>query len=236
MHITQFTYSLLIIAFFASCGTSENSGKTESSDNALSEGIIMYEAKVLNNDHPLTSYAPTEAEVKIKNEKWHLEMSSMGFFHMYFIFNGSNNTLSQMAKCMDLKSACIDDTTESAKENANYTLDFQETRDTKIIAGYTCNRVIAKKTDNPTDTFSIYYTKDIGYENCNALTPYKKIKGMLMDYRMLRLGIEMRFEAKTIKKTDVLDSDFTIPEIFEVVPRDEFNTRLNSYLSGLSGI
>jgi hypothetical protein len=234
LKIIHYTYLLFSVLLLNSCGS-----KTVTSDNAenvLKECAIHYDAKVINNDHPLAFYAPSEADVKVKNDKWHLEINSMGFFHMYFVFDGGKNTLSQMAMCMDLKSARIDDSIQSAKENSNYVLNFKETTDTKMIAGYSCIRVIANKIENPTDTFSIYYTKDIGEENCNNLTPYKKIRGWLMDYRMLRLGIEMKFEATSVKPAVVNDVDFTIPEKYEIVPRDEFNTKLSSYLSGLSGI
>lgn len=197
------------------------------SDKTISEGVIEYKTDVINTDHPLTLYAPTSATLKLKGNKWIIEMSKLGFFNVGFLCNLNDNTLSQMIKCLDIKNACVDSVAELKKENDQYLLNFKFTSDTKIIAGYTCKKVIATKVSEPEKSFDVYYTEEIGTENSNALTPYKSIKGMLMDYQIMRLGLEMRFIATQVKKEEINDAELEIPQIFNKLTRQKFDEEFN---------
>lgn len=218
---------LILSVAFISCGDSHKS------KNAITEGIIEYDAKVLNESHLLAPFAPSKATVKLKNEKWLLEMSSFGIFDISFICNLNDHTLTQMVKYMDFQNACTDDTIALLPENDEYKLTFQETNDTKMIAGYKCKRLIAKKVSNPAVVFDVYYAPDIATEECNQLTPYKGIKGMLMDYRMVRIGLELHFKATSVKKATIEDKDFEIPENFTLLTRPEFNEKFTHLLNNL---
>ncbi len=211
--------SLSLICF--SCGGNHKS------ENAITEGVIEYKANVINENHPLASFAPSTAAVKIKNDKWILEMSTMGIFSIYFSCNMENKTLSQMIKYMDIKNACIETDSMLIEENSKYKLTFKETNETKMIAGYKCKKVIATKVSDPSVTFDVYYTLDIGTENSNELTPYKELKGMPLDYRVLRLGLEMHFVATSIKNEEIKDSDFDIPSYYKILTRSEFDNEFN---------
>jgi len=227
-HFPRILLIFLLISSVAltSCGDSRPA-------NAITEGIIEYDAKVLNDNHPLSPFAPSKATVKLKNEKWLLEMNSFGIFNIYFICNINDLTLTQMVKYMDFQNACIDDTTSLVEENDQYKLTFQETNDTKMIAGYKCKKLIAKKVADPSVTFDVYYTPDIATEDCNQLTPYKGIKGMLMDYRMVRVGLELHFKATSVKKDTIEDKEFEIPENFTVLTRPEFNVKFKDLINNL---
>ncbi len=211
--------SLSLICF--SCGGSRKS------ENAITEGVIEYKASVINENHPLASFAPSSASVKIKNDKWILEMSTMGIFNIYFSCNLENKTLSQMIKYMDIKNACIENDSMLIEENNKYKLTFKETNETKMIAGYKCKKVIATKASDPSVVFDVYYTPDIGSENSNELTPYKELKGMPLDYRVLRLGLEMHFVATSVKGEEIKDSDFDVPSYYKILNRPEFDKEFN---------
>lgn len=202
-------------------------GGSHKSENAFTEGIVEYKADVINTTHPLASFAPSTATVKLKNDKWVLEMSTMGIFNMFFTCNLANNTLVQMIKYMDIKNACIENDSMLAEENSKYKLTFKETKETKVIAGFKCKKVIATKVSDPSVVFDIYYTEDIGPENGNALTPYKEIKGMPMDYRIMRLGLEMHFVATSAKSEEIKDVDFDIPSYYKILTRPEFDKEFN---------
>ncbi len=211
--------SLSLICF--SCGGSRKS------ENVITEGVIEYKASVINENHPLASFAPSSASVKIKNDKWILEMSTMGIFNIYFSCNLENKTLSQMIKYMDIKNACIENDSMLIEENNKYKLTFKETNETKMIAGYKCKKVIATKASDPSVVFDVYYTPDIGSENSNELTPYKELKGMPLDYRVLRLGLEMHFVATSVKGEEIKDSDFDVPSYYKILNRPEFDKEFN---------
>ncbi len=196
-------------------------------ENAFTEGIVEYKADVINSTHPLASFAPSTATVKLKNDKWLLEMSTMGIFNIYFSCNLANKTLAQMIKYMDIKNACIETDTMLFEENNKYKLTFKETNITKMIAGFKCKKLIATKVSAPNESFDVFYTEDIGPENGNDLTPYKGIKGMPMDYRVMRLGLEMHFVATSAKGGEVKDVDFEIPSFYKILTRPEFDTEFN---------
>lgn len=213
--------TIIASLFFLSCGSKK-------SEHAITEGIVDYKTDVINTEHPLSSFAPSNATVKIKQNKWLVEMSTMGLFNVYFCCDLDKLTLTEMIKYMDIKNACIENDSTLKDENDKYKLTFKETKETKEIAGFKCKKVVATKVLDPKCSFDVYYTEDIGPENGNALTPYKKLKGTLMDYRIMRLGLEMHFVATSAKKTVVNDSDFEIPSYFKILTRKEFDDEFNT--------
>lgn len=207
----------LSLVIVNSCGGSK---KTESS---LSEGVIEYTASVVDETHPMAGLAPGSATVKFKDNRFELEMSTMGIFNTMFVSDPSKKTLTQMVKFMDIKNACIQSENELVAENSNYELKFEETKETKKIAGYKCTKVKATLVHKPNVTFDVYYTTELGLDSINLLSPYKPIKGMLMQYRLKKLGLEMCFTASSVKKEEIKDEVFEIPAYYKIVTREEMS-------------
>ncbi len=206
--------SIGLLSLFNSC----QSNKTE---NALTEGVIEYNAEVVDQNHPMAGLAPSSATVKFKGNLFQLEMSTMGIFNTVFISNPTKKTLSQMVKFMDIKDACIETEADLIAQNKDYELTLTEEKETKKIAGYNCKKMKATLVKDPSVSFDVYYTDELGLDSINNLGPYKSIKGMLMQYRLKKLGLEMCFTATTVKKEEVKDSDFEIPAYFRIVTKAE---------------
>ncbi len=206
--------SIGLLLLFNSC----QSNKTE---NALTEGVIEYNAEVVDHNHPMAGLAPSSATVKFKGNLFQLEMSTMGIFNTIFISNPAKKTLSQMVKFMDIKDACIETEADLIAQNKDYELTLTEEKETKKIAGYNCKKMKATLVKDPSVSFDVYYTDELGLDSINNLGPYKSIKGMLMQYRLKKLGLEMCFTATTVKKEEVKDSDFEIPAYYKIVSRSE---------------
>ncbi len=200
---------------FVAC---DGSKKTETS---LTEGLIEYNAEVVDQSHPMAGLAPSSATVKFKDNKLQVEMSTMGIFNTTFISNPGQKTLTQMVKFMDIKNACIQSEGELVKENKEYELKFEPTKETKKIAGYNCKKVKVIMVSNPTVIFDIYYTDELGLDSINNIGPYKEIKGMLMQYRLKKLGLEMCFTATSVKKEEIKDDAFEVPAFYKIVNRQE---------------
>lgn len=198
---------------FSSCG-----GKN---DKVIDEGVIEYDAKVVDESHPLAGLAPSSATLKFKKDKFIIEMSTMGMFNTMFVCDVTSKTLTQMVKFMDVKQACIETEKDIQVENAAYPLKIEETKETKMIAGYKCNKIKVTMANDPSVVFDAYYTKDMGMENVNDLSPYAGVKGMLMQYRLRKMGLEMQFTAKCVKKVDVPDNTFEVPAYFKIVSPQE---------------
>ena len=82
---------------------------------------------------------------------------------------------------------------------------------------------------DPSITFEAYYTKDMGVENVNELSPYNGVKGMLMEYRLKKMGLEMQFTAKSVKKVEIADNTFEIPAYFKIVSKQEIEKIFNQF-------
>lgn len=150
-----------------------------------------------------------------------MEMSTMGMFNTMFVCDLTTKTLTQMVKFMDVKQACIETEKEIQAENDLYKIKWEETTETKEIAGYKCTKIKVTMVNDPSVKFDAYYTKDMGMEAVNDLSPYTGVKGMLMQYRLRKMGLEMQFTAKKVKKADVPDNTFDIPAYFKIVSREE---------------
>ena len=186
-------------------------------DSQISEGTIEFDAKVVDEKHPMAGLAPSAATVKFKENKFEFSMSTMGIFNTAFISNPSAKTLTQLVKFMDIKDACIQPEKDLIKENNSYPLKFEETKDVKKIAGYNCKKIKATLLTSPNVCFDVYYTNEIGGDSINYLSPYKQIKGMLMQYRLKKLGLEMEFTATLVKKEEIKNEVFEVPEQYRKV-------------------
>lgn len=207
--------ALVSLWIFSSCNDSK---KTE---NSLTEGLIEYNAEVVDQSHPMAGLAPSSATVKFKDNKLQVEMSTMGIFNTVFISDPGKKTLTQMVKFMDIKNACIQTEEDLVQENKNYELKLVETKETKKIAGYNCKKMHASMVNNPAVSFDVYYTDELGLDSINNAGPYKQIKGMLMQYRLKKLGLEMCFTATSVKKEEIKDDVFEIPAFYKIVTRPE---------------
>ena len=206
--------SIISVFALSSC----DGKKTE---NSLSEGQIDYNITVVDDHHPMAGFAPSSATVRFKENKFELEMSTMGIFNTTFISNPSNQTLTQMVKFMDIKSACIQKKSELDSENTGYALKLEETKETKKIAGYNCKKVKASLVNDPKVIFDVYYTDELAMDSINQLSPYNSIKGMLMQYRVKKFGLELCFTADVVKNVQVKDDIFDIPAYYKIITRSE---------------
>lgn len=187
----------------------------------VNEGIIEYDAKVIDYNHPLAELAPGSATLRFKDDKLGMEMTAMGLFKNTYVCNLTDKTLTQIVNFLDLKQASVENESEIMKENSMYKLLFEETPETKMIAGYKCKKIKVKKAEDTSVVFDAYYTNEMGFENINSLSPYSKIDGMLMQYRLSKMGLEMEFTAKSVKKASIPDDAFKIPDNFKKVSKEE---------------
>jgi hypothetical protein len=197
------------------------SGCKSTNDKILNEGVIEFDVTAVDPNHPWAGMIPSTATLKFKDDKFLMEMSTMGMFTTTFICDQTSKTLTQMVKFLDIKQACIEKENDIKKENSGYQVKWEETPETKIIAGYKCKKIKANLGGDPTTKFEVYYTKDMGAENMNDLSPYTGIKGMLMQYRLKRMGLELQFTAKSVKKAEITDNIFEIPAYFKIVSKAE---------------
>ncbi|MEI6020505.1 MAG: hypothetical protein WCR21_05195 [Bacteroidota bacterium] len=217
---TTKVFAILAILFFASCEDAFRKSKDE-------EGIIEFDTKGVDVNHPLYGFAPNSATFKFKKKKFAIEMSVMGLFNMTILGDNTSKTMSQSVKFMNVKQACIENEKELLKENLDYKIKIEETSETKDILGMKCYKINVTMLDAPFSKFEAWYTKDLGMEDCNILTPYAQVKGMLLDYRLKKMGMELHFAAKSYSHVEVPDQTFEIPASMKIISKEEMAKFIN---------
>lgn len=211
--ISKFLTVIIAILLCTSCSTDKTGGNDE--------GIIEFDTKAIDEQHPLYGLAPSSATLKYKKEKFAMEMSTMGMFNTAIIGDTKTKTVAQTVKFMDIKQACIETEKDIITDNLDYPIKIEETKETKKIVGLKAHKIKVTMANNPTITFDAWYTKELGLEDCNVLNPYAQIKGVLLDYRIKKMGLEMHFVAKSFKNIEIPESTFEIPASMKIVSKEE---------------
>jgi hypothetical protein len=102
-------------------------------------------------------------------------------------------------------------------------------KDTFRMAGMACKK--ANVTDiNSLQSYDVAYTSSIGSKDPNANTPYKKINGLLMDFKVQIKNLEMTLTAKKIVRKKINDEDFLIPEGYKFISRKQMEGIISNLL------
>lgn len=192
------------------------------------EGIITYD---ITYPKPAADpfdqqMMPSEMTMKFKNDKSLTTLNfGMGFIKMTYLSDNENKTITELNKFMGKKRAyiaAISDLDYLLKDVPPYKIHFIEKQDT-VIATYKCKKAIVHVQSKEPYDFVIYYTKDIELKDPNWCTPFKEIKGVLMEYQVEQYNIIMRFTAKKVELIEQDDADFTMPSDFKVVSRKDMD-------------
>lgn len=184
----------------------------------------MYDATVVDQANPMASLAPNKMTVKFKNNKSSAEMSAgMGLFSTTFISDPENKSMTQLVKLLNKKFSLVQDENSVKRENSSYPVEITPCKETKMIAGYKCEKAHVKLKDESASEFDIYYTKDLNIKNPNFANPYFTIDGVLMEYQMKKFGLEMKFTAKSVVNEDVDDESFELPSGYKPISEKEMN-------------
>lgn len=210
----------LFLTLLVACDSYKFGGKEE--------GIIEFDTRGVDPNHPLYGFAPSKATMKFKGDKFAVEMSTMGMFNTAVIADNKAKTLAQTVKFLDLKQACIEKEPQISDENRNFALKIEETTETKEIVGLKCYKLNVTKVNQPGETFEAWYTRELGMEDCNALTPYAEVKGILLDYRIERMGMELHFLATSYKNAEVSDEAFIVPASMKIVSKEEMQKLIDN--------
>lgn len=194
-------------------------------DSRISEGVITYDAELVDSESPMADMAPSKMTIKFKNNKTAVQMSAgMGFLALSFISNPEAKTFTQMLKLTGSPWKVVTQNYEEIqKENELFNLEVIPTNQTKMIAGYKCQKArVHYKGGDPMD-YDIYYTTELNIQNSNFANPYYSLEGVLMEYRIKKAGLEMQFVATSVVKEPVEDATFEIPPDHKVITVQDMN-------------
>ncbi|HLO83267.1 MAG TPA: hypothetical protein VK166_20030 [Chitinophagaceae bacterium] len=87
---------------------------------------------------------------------------------------------------------------------------YEQTNETKKIAGYNCVKAIAKLTDGT--TFSVYYTSDIALENKEYDAQFRNLPGVPLEFESIVGSMRVNYSASKVSFDPVPIKQFEIPK------------------------
>lgn len=210
-------YCLLLVISYPGCKNGDST--------TPAEGIIEYDAVVVDQSNAMAGLAPNKMIVKFKQNKYVAEFSAgMGLFSMHIISDPEKKTVTQLVKILNKKFARVQDSADIKKENDMFPrMQIQPTNETKVIAGYKCKKAKVVFDDSKHTNYDIFYTDDINIDQPNWNNPYNQISGILMEYQLTRHNLEMRFIAKKVTQTEIDDAIFNVPQDYKIISEQEMN-------------
>jgi hypothetical protein len=171
-------------------------------------------------DPQMIAMMPKTMKIKIKGEMSRTEISMGSIGTSTIIFNGEDKTgftlMDIMGQKYAIKMTADDIDAEIAKlPETNVVI----TDETKEIAGYTCKKAILKMKG---EEHNVYFTEELGDGKINFSNPvFKDIKGVMLEYSYEENGLNMNLSAVKVEKMKVTDSEFELPEGFQIVTKSE---------------
>ena len=204
----------------------------ETKHKKLKEGKIEYKITYLDDvrEKPLIALLPHKMITVFKNNSTYSIVEGF-LFKLVYITNHSKGQNITLFQVLDKKYMYLADTSATP---FGYSLDNQMklifTPETKDIAGYHCKHALAVFQEQK-DTLEIYYTEELGVKDPNCNNPYKEIKGVLMEFTVKMLDINMKFVAQSIKKKKISPELFKAPDGFELISKKEMEDIVDAYNS-----
>ncbi len=214
-----FSFSLLS---FWSCGNDISKGK---------EGVIHYQLTYLDdeNANPIITFLPNTMRYSFKKGKTIQKVEGWGgVFTMIGLSDTKKDSVVALMKILGDK---FEYKCKLGEDSFGYTplddLSIEYVEGEKLIAGYKCKKAIAK---SKTDTFELYYTEALKIKDANWNTPFKEVKGILMEYQISMFNINTKIVATEIQKIKVEDSEFEIPEGYTCVDKKKIEDTVFKFM------
>jgi len=109
-------------------------------------------------------------------------------------------------------------------------MDIKFTDSTKRILNFTCNEALITFPGTDRKSFPVYYTTEIQFDEPNALSPFKEIPGILMEFQASLGGTFVNVVAEKYVPGKIPDKEFSVPRNYKEIDKDEFENIMNALL------
>lgn len=210
-----FTFILLCTAFY-SC-------KELQKRDRIKEGYIEYNIEYLDDtlDSFMISLLPKKMVIKFKDNNTINKIEGfsgiVSFTHIQNFQDQKNTTL---VKIIDKKYKYVEKFNDSSlffEELPGMKIEYID--EEKEICGFRSKRAKIILPDSTIEPFFIYYTDDIIISNVNAQTPFKSIKGVLLEFQVKFYDLNMKLTANKIEDTEISTDHFKIPNDYQNINR-----------------
>jgi len=180
----------------------------------ISEGEIEYQIEYLDNerDNPFIMLLPRKMITSFNENSSHTLIEGFfGTFKLSYILNSLQEKNFTLLQIMDKKYIYQADINNLAFGYQNMrNIKIQYTNKEKTIAGYKCKHAIANFQDGQNDSINLYYTDEINLQKPNLNNPFREIDGVLMEFTVKLVGINMKFLTNKVRQKE------TNPRLFEI--------------------
>ncbi|MFH2094583.1 MAG: hypothetical protein ABIJ16_02690 [Bacteroidota bacterium] len=197
----------------------------------LDQGIVEYEITYLEDDkqNPIISLLPTTMEFKFKDNNYSQKVEGwMGIFSMAGLCNKDKNEYSALLKIMSDRYVYQGKAAFGYDEFSGMKIEF--TKETKVIAGFTCKEANIVFPNKEYEDFKIYYTEEIELENPNFFNPFKEIPGVILEYQYEMFDITTKLIAIRVEKIEITDDEFEVPADYKKVEKEEMEEVINNLM------
>jgi GLPGLI family protein len=190
------------------------------------KGVITYKITIEGSGvtDEMKAMMPKTMTMTVKGNKAKMEMiMSMG--KTTTITDGDTKSTISLMDMMGQKLAVKSTTEEIMKDLADSPeVKVEVTTETKDILGYSCIKAIVTSVEDDTEMI-VYFTEELGTKDLNFDNPqFKDINGLMMEFEMPDAMFSMHFTAVSLEKKNVEDSEFEIPEGYQVKTKDEIKS------------
>jgi GLPGLI family protein len=219
-------FVILVSAFTVSC-------RNNTEQSVITAGRIDYKITYLNNDIDKRARNVLPSKMKLCFNEKQASNNIEGFMGMYKLnafTNFHTRKCSTMLKVFDQhylfkgnrdEQMCCFDTMDD--------MEIMETDETKMVAGFECKKAIVKLPAT-NESFIIFYTNQIKLRHPNATNPYRKIKGVLMEFELKLVHLNMRFVAESYHELDSASLEPDLNNQSKYVSRTQMTQILNKLL------
>ena len=193
------------------------------------EGVITYKITYPDSKFSESQLAmfPKVLTVSVKGTKSRTDLQMSGM-NTVEITDYNDKTSVSLINMMGQKYAIKQTTAEiESKMASEGTPTVQQFDETKVIAGYTCKKVVVTLNDDGVkSTFEAWYTSELGSKLANFSNPlYKDIDGALLEFLMKNQEVSMKFIATSVEKKSLPEKDFEIPSDYTLTTQDELKSK-----------
>jgi GLPGLI family protein len=204
--------------------------KTESE-----QGTIIYQINYIDNGvgNYSESILPHRMESRFKDDmvKNSIE-GALGFFSLVNISDHNEMTNTTLLKFIDKKYVYRGKRKElpccfMGLEG----MEIEFTDSTKRIINFTCNEAIVTFPGTNRKSFAVYYTTEINFNDPNALSPFKDIPGILMEFHATLGGTSVKIVAEKYVPGKIPDKEFSLPKNYKEIDKEELENIMSALLS-----
>ncbi len=199
----------------------------------MKEGEIYYAIRYIHNSSTISKeLMPKELVISFRNDLIATRLKApVGNLGVSTVINPAENVYDTYLNILSFR-YCFEGNEQDIQPGFQSMagIRFRETGKKSIICGFNCHEVMVELPGSDSVRY-IWYTNEIDVENPNRMTPYKDIKGVLMEFFYIIGGAEMQFTADEVLAKKIPDKEFEKKKNYRKVSSRYLDTLISKMIS-----